>query len=65
MLLRRTLTRSGVHVVGSAANAQDGIDLVLKERPDLVLMDITMPGKLNGLDQRRRYFPCTNHAWWS
>jgi two-component system, response regulator PdtaR len=50
MQLSKALRTAGVLVVGSAGNAVAGIDLVLRERPDIVLMDITMPGALNGLD---------------
>ncbi len=48
--LRRILTQAGLQVVGTATNAEEAIQTVLKERPDIVLMDINMPGELNGLD---------------
>ena len=48
--LTKALTRAGLQVVGHANDAQGGIDMVLQERPDLVLMDINLPGDLNGLD---------------
>ena len=43
MQLRRALGRAGLKVVGAAANGFDGVQMVLAERPDLVLMDIRMP----------------------
>lgn len=33
-----------VEVVGTAANGREGVDLALKLNPDIVLMDINMPG---------------------
>ena len=42
------LTRAG-YVVLQAANAVDGIRIADKEQPDLVLMDIQLPG-VNGLE---------------
>ena len=33
----------GIAVVGEAGNAQDGVALARKERPDVVLMDMSMP----------------------
>lgn len=42
-------TASDMKVVGEADNGRDGIALALKTRPDVVLMDITMPG-LDGID---------------
>lgn len=43
MQLRRALTRAGLLVAGTASNGQDGVETVLRERPDIVLMDIRMP----------------------
>ncbi|MCW3051209.1 MAG: Hpt sensor hybrid histidine kinase [Chthonomonadales bacterium] len=54
MQLRRSLTRSGLVVVGTASTAESGIEVVLRERPDLVLMDIRMPGEFDGLEGARR-----------
>lgn len=42
-----------IEVVGSALSGQDGVALVNERQPDLVLMDIAMPG-LNGMDATRR-----------
>jgi DNA-binding NarL/FixJ family response regulator len=42
-LLTLVLTRSGMHVVGEAADGQAGIDVVRAERPDVVLLDLAMP----------------------
>ena len=40
---------SHFQVIGDAGNARDGIELVEKLRPDVVVLDITMPG-LSGID---------------
>ncbi len=54
MQLRRLLKNAGLSVVASAANGPDGVEAVLSERPDLVLMDIRMPGPFDGLEAARR-----------
>jgi two-component system response regulator AlgR len=41
-----------VEVVGEAGNGVDAFNLIEKERPDLVLLDIEMPG-LDGIDVAR------------
>ena len=42
--LAQTLTGAGLDLVGEAANAHDAIELVLDLRPDVVLIDIPLPG---------------------
>jgi len=41
-----------IDVVGEAANGREAVDLVARERPDVVLMDIRMP-ELDGLEATR------------
>jgi DNA-binding NarL/FixJ family response regulator len=43
----------GIEVVGEALDGREAIELVEKRQPDIVLMDITMPG-MNGLDATAR-----------
>jgi len=42
----------GMSVVGEAGTAQDGVALARKERPDVVLMDMSMPDA-NGIHASR------------
>lgn len=41
--LKNLLTANGYEVVGEAVNGQDAVDKYAACRPDLVLMDITIP----------------------
>jgi DNA-binding NarL/FixJ family response regulator len=43
----------GVTVVGAAANGEQAADLVERHRPDVVLMDLRMPG-VDGVEATRR-----------
>ncbi len=54
MQLRLILRRAGMVVVGAAATGEQGVSICLRERPDVVLMDINMPGKVNGLEASKR-----------
>ncbi len=47
------LQREG-HDILVAYDAPEGVSLALAERPDLVIMDVTMPGAYDGLEGVRR-----------
>ncbi|SRR5258706_13656466 len=44
MLVRRVLMAEDIDVI-EAADAEEGIAMAIREIPDLILMDINMPGK--------------------
>ena len=46
-------TRADIKVVGEAVDGHDAVDLARRRRPDVVLMDVKMPG-LDGLQATRR-----------
>jgi DNA-binding NarL/FixJ family response regulator len=41
-----------IEIVGSALSGQEGLELVARQQPDLVLMDVAMPG-MNGMEATR------------
>lgn len=49
LLLSRLSGEAGIEVVGAAANAVEGRNLIKRLNPDVVTLDIEMPG-MNGLD---------------
>jgi DNA-binding NarL/FixJ family response regulator len=43
--VRESIEAGGFEVCGEATNAQEAIELALRERPDLCLLDVHMPGE--------------------
>jgi CheY-like chemotaxis protein len=54
MQLRKSLSRLGLQIVGAALTGEEGVEICLRERPEIVFMDINMPGKIDGLEAARR-----------
>ena len=59
IVLRDILEKAGFRVVGEASNGDEAIRVYLDKRPDVVLMDITMPGMdgLTALKKIREHDP--------
>jgi CheY-like chemotaxis protein len=48
--LQNLLRRLGHRAIGQASNGPDAIRMAAETRPDLVLMDVTLEGKRDGLE---------------
>jgi len=51
-LIRFILRKSGYEVI-EAGTGEEGVELAIKEKPDLVIMDIQLPG-IDGLEATQR-----------
>ncbi len=52
-LVRQVLSHRGYEVIG-AGTGEDAINMAQTELPDLILMDIRLPGGIDGLEATRR-----------
>lgn len=50
MVEERLLTKLGYNVAGKAMSGEDAIPRIKSVKPDVVLMDISLNGKLDGVD---------------
>jgi len=55
MIQKEILTERGYTVVGEASDGREAVEKFRTLRPDLVLLDITMPN-MNGLEAMRKIF---------
>lgn len=53
MMIKDILVKNGYHVAGEAENGLKAIDKYTEIRPDLVMMDITMP-EMDGIQALKR-----------
>jgi CheY-like chemotaxis protein/DNA-binding PadR family transcriptional regulator len=56
MQLEERLTALGYEVAGMAASGEDSIEKARRLSPDIVLMDIVMPGKMNGIEAAKQIY---------
>ena len=56
MAVRQALTTPGIEVTGEAASGEEALALAPRLRPDVILMDIALPG-MNGIEVVRTLSP--------
>lgn len=52
-LVETTMRFTNYHFL-QAKNGEDAVELALREKPDIILMDVNMPGSFDGLEATRR-----------
>ena len=53
MMIKDILTKNGYNIVGEAANGAKAVEKYAELKPDLVLMDITMP-EMDGIEALKK-----------
>ncbi|MBN1347921.1 PAS domain S-box protein [candidate division KSB1 bacterium] len=58
--LRRCLEKLDYHIAGIASSGEEALQKAEEQKPDLVLMDIILRGKMNGIEAANRIRSCFN-----
>jgi two-component system chemotaxis response regulator CheY len=61
MMIKDILTKNGLDVAGEAENGLQAVDMFKELKPDIVIMDITMPG-MNGMLALKEILAVDNSA---
>jgi CheY-like chemotaxis protein len=51
--IEEMLTDLGYEVAGQAETGEEAVKMARELNPDLILMDVVMPGEMNGIDAAR------------
>jgi len=52
--LMEILSENGYHVAGAAMTGEEAVRVALENQPDLILMDITLKGNMDGVEAASR-----------
>ncbi|MFW5861217.1 MAG: response regulator [Spirochaetota bacterium] len=52
--IRKSLESLGYHITGMASTGEEALTLARETRPDLVIMDIVLPGKMDGIETAKQ-----------
>ena len=54
--LKRILSKSGYNVLRVFTEGSRAVEFALHEKPDVILMDISLKGELNGVDAAKKIY---------
>jgi len=60
LVLRKLLDKSGYTVIDVVESGEEAINMLKKSNPDLILMDITLAGELDGIETAERIYRTHN-----
>ena len=61
LLLKDLIEKAGFRVIGEASDGEEAIDMYQEKKPDLVLLDITMP-KMDGITALKKILALDSEA---
>lgn len=60
LILKKLLVKSGYNVADIVESGEEAFRFIQNKKPDLILMDITLPGELDGIDTAEKIYDTYN-----
>ncbi|MDR3609276.1 MAG: response regulator [Ignavibacteriaceae bacterium] len=61
LFLKKLIERKGLNVLGTSTNGIQALEIILKDKPDIVIIDVSLKGSINGIEVANRiseiYYP--------
>ena len=56
IFLKMYLEKKGFEVLGSSTNGNQAIDIILEKKPEIVIIDVTLKGGINGIEVANKIY---------
>ena len=56
IFLKMYLQRKGFDVIGTSTNGNEALNIILQNEPDVVIIDVTLKGGLNGIEVANKIY---------
>jgi len=56
IFLKMYLGKKGFNVLGSSTNGNQALDIILEKKPDIVIIDVTLKGRINGIEVANKIY---------
>ena len=56
IFIKMYLERNGFDVVGTSTNGIQALEIILEKNPDIVIIDVTLKGGINGIEVAQRIY---------
>jgi 1,2-diacylglycerol 3-beta-glucosyltransferase len=50
VFIKMYLEKNGYNVLGTSSNGKQALDIILEKKPDVVIIDVTLKGEINGIE---------------
>jgi DNA-binding response OmpR family regulator len=56
IFIKMYLEKKGFNVLGTSTNGNQALDIILAKKPEIVIIDVTLKGSINGIEVANKIF---------